>query len=159
MKSSAIALTVIASAFVLSPASAQERIYRCGNEYTNNAQLAKERGCKVVEGGNITIVPSAKPTPPAAASSASPANAPKVSATDQKARDSDARAILESELRKAEAKLAELRAEYNDGAPQRNALDLRNPQVYMERTADLKAKIERAQADVEGIRREIDRLK
>ena len=37
-------------------ALAQDRIYRCGNEYTNNATQAKERGCKLVEGGNVTVI-------------------------------------------------------------------------------------------------------
>ena len=33
-------------------AQAQDRIYRCpGNEYTNNATAAQQRGCKLVEGG------------------------------------------------------------------------------------------------------------
>ncbi len=158
MKAALFALTVLAGASVLQPAGAQDRIYRCGNEYTNNVQQAKERGCKLVEGGNVTVLQSSKPAQ-AAAPAASPANAPKVSPADQKARDSDARAILEDELRKAEARLAELRKEYNDGAPQRNALELRNPQVYMERTADLKARVERAESDVAGIRRELERLK
>lgn len=144
-----------------SPVLAQDRIYRCGNEYTNNASVAKDRGCKVVEGGNVTVVQG---THPAAGSGAgtkatsSPPSAPRVDANDQKARDADARAILESELKKAQARLADIKQEYNNGSPQRNALDLRNTQKYMERTADLKAQLGRAEADVAGIQREIDRL-
>ena len=146
---------------------AQDRIYRCGNEYTNNATQAKERGCKLVEGGNVTVVQSARPAAaaggaaaPAAGSapSASPPGAPRVSSNDQKARDSDARAILESELRKAEARHAELVKEYNNGAPERNALDLRNPQRYMERTAELKASVARSESDIAGIKRELGRV-
>ena len=63
-----------------------------------------------------------------------------------------------SELKKAEGRLAEVKAEYNNGSPQRNALDLRNPAMYMERTSDLKAALSRAEADVAGIQREIGRL-
>jgi len=146
---------------------AQDRIYRCGNEYTNNATQAKERGCKLVVGGNVTVVQGARPAAaaggaaaPAAGSapSASPPNAPRVSSNDQKARDSDARAILESELRKAEARHAELVKEYNGGAPERNALDLRNPQRYMERTAELKASVSRSESDIAGIKRELGRV-
>jgi hypothetical protein len=81
-----------------------------------------------------------------------------VNDSEQRARDSDARAILEAELRKAEARRAELLKEYNDGAPVRNALDLRNPQVYMERTAELKASVARSESDLAGIRRELARL-
>ena len=134
MKKTLITLLLIAAT---APAAwAQDRIYRCGNEYTNNAQQAKAG------------------TAPAA----SPPSAPRVATNDQKARDADARAILESELRKAEARHAELVKEYNGGAPERNALDLRNPQRYMERTAELKASVARSESDIAGIKREIARL-
>ena len=157
MKHIPFALIVLFGLLALQPAQAQDRIYRCGNEYTNNASQAKERGCKVVEGGNVTVLQSSRPAAPAA--SASPAGAPKVSDADQKARDSDRRAILQDELRKAETKLADLTKEYNNGFPEKSALEMRNTQAYQERTADLKAKLDRAQADVDGIRRELERTK
>ncbi len=162
-------LTVLMALAALAPAAwSQDRIYRCGNEYTNNASQARERGCKLVEGGNVTVVQGTRPSSAAAshqgggattaAPAASPSNAPRVDANDQRARDSDARAILEAELRKAEARLAELSKEYNNGEPQRTALELRNPQVYIERTAELKAAVARAESDVAGIKRELARL-
>ena len=164
MKQTLTTLIVIAA---MAPAAwAQDRIYRCGNEYTNNAAQAKERGCKLVEGGNVTVVQGARPkaasgataSASTTATTATPAGAPRVDNSEQRARDADARAILESELRKAEARHAELLKEYNDGAPVRNALDLRNPQVYMERTAELKASVARSESDLAGIRRELARL-
>lgn len=156
-------LTIVLVFASMAPAAwAQDRIYRCGNEYTNNATQAKERGCKLVEGGNVTVLQGSRPKASGAvapaATTASPAGAPRVDNNDQRARDADARAILESELRKAEARHAELLKEYNDGAPVRNALDLRNPQVYMERTAELKASVARSESDLAGIRRELARL-
>lgn len=159
--------TLLFIAVTATVAVAQDRIYRCGNEYTNNAVQAKERGCKLVEGGNVTVVQGSRPavasTVPATVSSGStaaisPPSAPRVSTGDQKARDSDARAILESELRKSEARHAELVREFNGGNPDRNALDLRNPQRYMERTAELKASVARSESDIAGIKREIARL-
>ena len=167
MKKTLITLLLIAAA--VPAVQAQDRIYRCGNEYTNNAQQAKERGCKLVEGGNVTVVQGTRPASTAApavggggaavpSSATSPANAPRVSNTEQKSRDSDARAILESELRKAETRHAELLKEYNNGAPERNALDLRNPQRYTDRTAELKASLARSESDIAGIKREIARL-
>ncbi len=168
-----VALMLLACA--ASSAWAQDRIYRCGNEYTNNPGQAKERGCKLVEGGNVTVVQGTRPAkvaapapatsaaaPARAASNApaasSPPSAPRVDQSAQRARDADARAILESELRKSESRLSELQAEYNQGAPQRNALDLRNTQHYLDRTAALKDKVLRAESDVSGIRRELARL-
>ena len=167
MKKTLITLLLIAAA--VPAVQAQDRIYRCGNEYTNNAQQAKERGCKLVEGGNVTVVQGTRPASAAApaaggggaavpSSATSPANAPRVSSNEQKSRDSDARAILESELRKAETRHAELLKEYNNGAPERNALDLRNPQRYTDRTAELKASLARSESDIAGIKREIARL-
>ena len=170
MKKTLLTLWIIAALPVA--AFAQDRIYRCGNEYTNNATQAKERGCKLVEGGNVTVIQGSRPSggggaaagggASAASSSsapaASPAGAPRVTNNDQRARDSDARAILEAELRKAEARHAELVKEYNGGQPERNALDLRNPQRYMERTAELKASVARSESDIAGIKRELSRL-
>ena len=113
-------------AVLVGPAAAQDRIYRCGNEYTNNASQAKERGCKLVEGGNVTVVEGARSAPAAPKASVAPSSAPRVDPNDQRSRDADARSILESELRKAETRHAELLKEYNNGAPERNALDLRS---------------------------------
>ena len=93
-----------------------------------------------------------------APAASSPPGAPRVDQSAQRARDADARAILESELRKSESRLSDLQAEYNQGAPQRNALDLRNTQHYLDRTAALKDKVLRAESDVAGIRRELARL-
>lgn len=155
-----------------SGAMAQDVIYRCGNEYTNNVSQAKAKGCKPVDGSGVTVIhgtrPSgvgsvapaaaaAKPKSTASSSSASPAPA-KVDNSAQRARDSDARVILQSELSKAQARLSELKSEYNDGNPVRTALELRNPQGYPERVAKLKADIARQESDVAGIKRELDRL-
>lgn len=147
------------------PALAQGQIYRCGNEYTNNPGDAKARGCRLVEGGNLTIVEGAKPAPAAAASTANGAAAPqrargvgeRVGAAEQRARDSDARAILEAELRKAEARVVELRTEYNNGEPVKTPAEVRNPKLYQDRLADIKTTLERAEADVAGIKRELAR--
>ena len=153
---------------LLAPAGwSQSAIYRCGNEYTNNVSQAKAKGCKLVEGGGVTIIHggSAPPTPPAASKPRSSSNAAssgpaaaKVDNGSQRARDADARAILQSELAKSQARLNELKTEYNDGNPVRTALELRNPQGYPERVEKLKADITRQESDIAGIRRELDRL-
>lgn len=153
------------------PAAAQDRIYRCGSEYTNNAAVAKQRDCKLMEGGNITIVPGTRPTSagsaPSSPSSIGPASAPVVTAppaasridtAEQRTRDADARAILESELRRAEARQAELLKEYNNGEPDKLGAETRNHQKYLDRVADLKAAIARNDNDIAGIKRELARL-
>lgn len=145
----------------VTPAVAQDRIYRCGNEYTNNPTPAQKRDCKQIEGGNVTVVPAPRAVAPqggrAAGGATASADQPRVDPAQQKARDSDARAILEAELRRAEARLADLQREYNNGQPEKRGEELRNVARYQERVADLKAGIARAEADITGIRRELQR--
>jgi hypothetical protein len=62
-------------------------------------------------------------------------------AADQRAKDSDTRLILESELKKAEARHAELLKEYNNGEPEKQGPETRNHQKYLDRIAELKASI------------------
>ena len=149
-------------AAMAAPVSAQDRIYRCGNEYTNNATQAKERGCKLVEGGNVTVLGPAPTRAAAPAASggggSNAAPAPRFGGDEQRARDADARAILDAELRKAEARQASLVKEYNNGAPEKTAQEQGNPQKYAERTAELKSALARADSDVAGIKRELSRL-
>ena len=138
-------------------------IYRCGNEYTNAKEAERRGGCRVVEGGNVTVVEGMRPAPAAAASGAAPVvtappGAPRVNANEQKARDADARAILEVELRKAEARQAELLKEYNNGEPDKLGPETRNHQKYLDRVAKLKAAIARNESDIAGIKRELGRV-
>lgn len=139
------------------PALAQERIFRCGNEYTNNAAEAKVKGCKVVEGGNVTVVSAGKAATPVRVAAAAPAG-PRSDAAEQRARDADSRFILEAELKKAEARAAELQKEFNNGEPEKQGQESRNHQKYLDRTAELKASVARAESDVAGLKRELARL-
>ncbi len=134
-----------------------DRIYRCGNEYTNKP--ADPKACKLIEGNNVSVVPGTKvqTTSSASAPRASGSAGQKVDANDQRARDSDARAVLEGELKKAEARLAGLKAEYKDGQPDKLGPETSNYQKYLDRTADLKASIARTESDIAGIRRELGR--
>jgi phage shock protein A len=79
-----------------------------------------------------------------------------VGAADQRARDSDAQAVLQAELRRAETRLREAKAAYNNGEPERLGNEA-NYQRYLDRVERLKADVERAQADVDGLRRELAR--
>ena len=166
-------LAVLAGAVVVpAPAGAQSRIYRCGNEYTN--QIKGRSDCKLVEGGNVTVVrgtaPAAAPAAPAPApvtrsaaaaprTASAPPSAPRIDTPEQRARDSDAKAILEQELRRAEAKQAELVKEYNNGEPDKIGGEARNYQKYLDRVAEMKASLARNQSDIDGLKRELSRLR
>lgn len=146
---------------IANPVHAQDRIYRCGNEYTNTATEAQKRDCKLVTGGNVTIVQTPKVVGKASAPVRSPAadpSAPRNDAAAQRERDNDARGILESELKKTEARLAELVKEYNNGEPEKRGEEGRNYQKYLDRVTELKANIARAESDIAGIKRELGRI-
>lgn len=157
-----VLLTAAMLALGALPCAAQEPIYRCGNEYTNTKPDAHAKGCKLVQGGNITVVQGGVPnrsvaTKPPAANPAT-STGPKVSVTEQKARDTDTRMILQSELKKAVARQDELKKEYNNGEPEKRGDEARNYQKYLDRVAELKANVARTESDVAGLKRELDRL-
>ena len=152
-------------ALVSAPASAQ--IYRCvgadgtSTEYINNAKDALTRGCKTMQGGNVTVVqgtPVLRPPVRLAAASTSSSSSPSSGSSEQKTRDSDSRSILESELRKAESKLAEQQKEFNNGEPEKQGIEGRNYQRYLDRVAELKDSMARNVSDIAGLKREISRL-
>jgi hypothetical protein len=129
-------------------------MYRCpGNEYNNtlSPKEAKDKGCKTIEGAPITVIQSVKPRAPAAGSG--PAGS-KVDPADQRARDADARRILEGELKREEDRLAEMKTDYNNGQPERQGGE-KNYQKYLDRVADMKAAIGRKEGDIAALKREI----
>jgi hypothetical protein len=159
-----LSISAVLLASSLSAAFAQERIYRCASkegktpEYINNVKDAQARGCKQIEGGNVTVVPGT----PASRSSVRVATAaqasPSTSNDAQRARESDTRAILEAELRKAELRLAEQQKEFNNGQPEKQGIEGRNYQRYLDRVAEMKESIARHESDIAGLKREIARL-
>jgi hypothetical protein len=123
-----------------------------------SANEAKEKGCKVIEGTPVTVVPATKPrTPPPAAASGASRGGEKVDPADQRARDSDARRILNEELRREEERLAAMKQEFNGGEPERRG-DERNFQKYQDRVNEMKAAIARKESDIAAIRRELAKL-
>ncbi len=169
-----IAVGVLATAAV--PVQAQT-IYRCPSKdgitpYTNDKIEADRQGCTPMTGGNVTVVQGTKvynnptPSPGAAAAGAKDApvrvaNAPqagsRIDGAEQRSRDSDSKAIFESELRKAETKQAELLKEYNNGEPEKRGGETQNYQKYIDRVAEMKASIARNDSDIASIKRELGR--
>lgn len=137
-------------------AQSQDRIYRCGNEYTNHVPAGQRANCKLLEGGNVTVVQRQRV--PASIRLASASETPtRVNESSQRARDMEARQILENELRRAESRQAELLREYNNGEPEKLGPETRNHQKYLDRVADLKSSMDRNESDIAGLRRELGR--
>ncbi len=137
-----------------------QQVYRCpGNLYTDalSQREAAEKGCKTLEGAPVTIIQAGpRPAPRPVAASGGGNERPPAS-DDAKAKDADARRILEAELRKEEEALAGLRKEFNNGEPERRG-DERNAQKYLDRIKDMKDAITRKEADIASIKRELAKL-
>jgi hypothetical protein len=151
------------------PLAAKAQVWRCespggGVEYSNNASSSRDARCRAVDLPNLTTIPAPKlPAQSGAAkggapATPSPAGFPRVDAGAQRSRDLDRRRILEDELRKEEARLGELRAEFNSGEPERRG-DERNYQKYLDRVQRLKDDIARSESSVASLKREMTSLR
>jgi hypothetical protein len=129
---------------------AQDKIYRCGSEYTNTPPRDSAAKCTVISQASVTVVPAVKVPPQS--------SAPSPRSETQRSKDADARFILEAELRKAQARQSELLKEYNNGEPEKAGSETRNYQKYVDRVAEMKASIQRNDADIASIQREIARI-
>ncbi len=139
--------------------------YQCpGNVFTNTitAKEAEARKCTAREAKEPTTIPA--PTRVRAPAAAAPGTAvtpgpasARIDPAAQRARDSDARQILEAELRTEEARLAALQKEFNNGEPERQGNE-RNFQKYLDRVVEMRAAIARKESDIVAIRRELSKL-
>lgn len=157
-----VPLIPLAAIVLAANVHAQGQVWRCGgNNYTNVASEAKAKGCKLVEGGNVTVVEGTRVSGGNGGGSSAVKLAsapPRVESGEQKARDAEARTILEAELKKAESRQTELLKEFNNGEPEKMGPEHKNHQKYLDRVADLKASIARNESDIAGLKRELSRV-
>lgn len=144
-------------------------VYRCPGPpvlYTDaiTPTEARDRGCRTIEGAPITIVQGRRPAASGAAAGSQPQGGAaarggdtRVEPNAQRQRDTEARRILQEELKREEERLAVLSKEYNNGEPERRG-DERNYQRYIDRVAEMKAALARKEADIAALRREIAKL-
>jgi len=155
-----------------------ERIYRCGHEYTN-APL-NPQNCEVLQGQNITVIQGTRPVgaslaaaghEPLQRTKSAPVaalNAPAWGAAQQAPvstepvsqsyRDAQKRAILVTELRQVRERHAQLVQDYNQGEADKIGGEARNHQKYLDRMAQMKAQIARAERDMDSLQKELARL-
>jgi hypothetical protein len=156
------------AAVLAAPAFAQSDIFMCVDDQGNKVfqNVGSGKGCKRVDVGPVLSVPAPRqPAGRAAAApaaedrvSASPAAFPRVDRDTQRTRDTDRRRILEDELRSEEERLGKLRAEFNNGEPERRG-DERNFALYQERIQRMREDIARVETNVTALRREISLLR
>ncbi|SDC06756.1 hypothetical protein SAMN05216345_101405 [Cupriavidus sp. YR651] len=149
------------------PAPAQSSdVYVCkganGVPEYRNGNPGNSKDCKRLNLPDVVTVPGGRTTSggagKATTAAASPTAFPRVDSATQKNRDGERRAVLEQELQSEEAKLSGLRAEYNNGEPERQGNE-RNYQKYLDRTARLRDDIARGEANAASLRRELSNLK
>lgn len=146
------------------------QVYRCPGKpvlYTDSltSKEARDKGCTALDGAPITVIAPAPKSQAAPAVRAAPPSGnagrggeSRIDPADQRARDSDARKILEAELRKEEESLAALKKDFNSGEPERQG-DERNYQKYLDRVAEMKASVARKESDIAALKRELAKLK
>jgi hypothetical protein len=158
-------LVLLAACGAVAPAFAQGEMYRCpGNDYKNtiSEKDAERLGCKKLEGAPVTVIQTTRPRPLPGASgtpvpAAAQASGARVDSATQRERDSDAKRILESELKQEEERLAGMKKDFNNGQPERLGNE-QNYQKYLDRVAEMRAAIVRKEGDVSAIRRELLKL-
>lgn len=143
-------------------ALAQNAVYKCPGPpvlYTDqlSSQEARDKGCVLIEGAPVTVIQAPPKPKPAPAPAVARSGEGRVDPADQRARDSDARRILADELKREEERLAQLQRDYNNGEPERRG-DERNYAKYQERVAEMKSAIQRKEADIAALKREIGKL-
>ena len=132
--------------------------YKCPNHVYSNtmsAKEAKDKGCTVLDNAPITVIQGNKPRSTASGAASGNNGNNRVDPADQRARDADARRILEAELRREEERLAAMKLEYNGGQPDRQGNEVKNYQKYLDRVADMKAAIARKEGDIAALKREL----
>ncbi len=133
-------------------------------EYRNGNAGNAGKGCKKLNLPEVVTVPGGRIAAPAkgagstAGAAAGGTSFPRVDSATQKSRDGERRAVLAQELQAEEVKLQALRAEYNNGQPERQGNE-RNYQKYLDRTAALRDDIARSEANAASLRRELGNLK
>jgi len=174
--SSPLLQVVFGIALGAAPLLAAAQIFRCEGangvvEYSNSPNSGRDRNCRALDLPQINTIPAPK-QPAAAAPSrqpgasgqaggsaaGTPASFPRVDTSAQRTRDQDRRRILEDELRREEARLAQLRGEFGSGEPERRG-DERNYQTYLDRVQRLKDDIARSESSVASLRREMAALR
>lgn len=159
---------------------AQDTFYQCGREYRDESTVAQAKNCKPVTAA-LSLGDRHRPAAPEAAaarrassSGMTPSSRTATSAgiststtiprvaridpADQRARDSDAHAILEDELKKAEARRAELIRAAENRKLFSAQFDGGDAAIAGNRSAELLAATARNDTDITALKKELGRI-
>lgn len=129
-----------------------DHIWRCGNEYTNT-RPAPARGCVPITQAAVTVIEGTRVQSAGADTAVTKTDErPRVDARQQRQRDQDAQAVLQAELDRARHQQQRLQRERPPPEPGRN-----DP-ASSERLQQWREAVQRNEADIAGLQREIGRL-
>lgn len=128
------------------------QIWRCGHEYTNTPPAAA-RACVPITQAAVTVIEGTRVQAGASEPSATAlASTVRVDPSQQRQRDQDALAVLQAELDRARQQQQRLQRE----RPVPDAS--RDPTASNERLQPWREAVQRNEADIAGLQREIARL-
>ena len=154
---------VIGMSISVGLAAAQQAVYKCGQEITN--QPSDPTRCQKllissptqIEGTRVQIGQASKPLNSASVAAVERPVNPSSQAQDSLQRNAQARTILEDEWQKLSDRYAEMVRNFNGGQPALMAGEtLQHPQ-YKRRTAEMQVQIERMARDMLALNRELAR--
>ena len=145
---------ILVGGVVLCEASATSEpqpVYRCGSAYTNQPDPAAN--CKLLASGRVTVLERVKVQEPQATSSAT-----QVEVDPQRHRDEQSYMTLQAELQRVQRLHVDLLREWNNGEPERRADEFKQAQKYQVRVTQLRQALQRLEADIAGLQRELARV-
>lgn len=158
----AIAVLALLCGVVLAPLAQAQNVYLCVDA-NGRRELTDsyKNGCKALDIAGAIPAPAQAAAPRkarAATPVSTPTDFPKVDNAQQRTRDNDRREILAEELRQEQARLGQLAAEFKGGEPDRLGNE-RNYAKYQERVITLRDSINRAERNIEALKREMASIK
>jgi len=164
-------LLVMVGAWVLTPLRAQTTgsvaVWRCGQVFTNQPQPGQvceplsSVSSTVVEGTRVGARRSGGVAADAGASSAprdgSTSVASASTTVSSPAANQQARALLQAELQEQEQRWQQLQQQWNQGRPVAMPGQPEGSSAYQDRVAALRHQMQRTQADLAALRRELAR--
>jgi hypothetical protein len=162
-KTRAYVIALILLIVSLCTASADELVYKCGQEITNkpaNPQQCQKLETSVptqIEGTRVQATVSTRPRKPTTEMNLERAEMPPSDAAASQQRALQARTILEDEWQKLSAKQAEMVRLYNQGVPALLAGETIHAPEYKQRVLSLKSQLQRIERDIQALQRELSR--
>jgi hypothetical protein len=158
------AVATLTVCLALPAARAEAVVYKCVKNGQTELTDVFKAGCKALDLPGYVAAPAPRAAAPGgagpnkaaapAAPATNPTDFPRVDNATQRARDDDRKGILTDELRAEEKKLADLKRDFNNGEPERQGNE-KNFQKYLDRVAQMRDDISRAEKNIEALKREL----